>query len=196
MTTSRVQVRKAQLSESELLSLMAYADGECTPSERAVAERLLLEKPDALRVVQATSSLSASVKSATLDAAHADVIDNVMKAIGKPVLRSIDGGAAAPSRTKRNLMWGTGIASTLALAAGMAFMVRSQNAAISTGVTSAISIGVEIQQVEAANPVYVFTLPAALDAKASSIVVWVSDDEETKPVPSGTASAPPASSKP
>jgi hypothetical protein len=206
-------IRKPNLSADQMLLLMQYVDGECAGQRLTEAMRLMAVHPDAAAVVSAHQTLGAGVRAAMAQATDtqafstsSNVADAVMQRIELatrvPRLVAVP---AAPTGGKvlsfpRAVRFAAGAAAFAAVAAG-AFFVLNQKASPSlvSGVgASSLSKGVELQEVDSSNPVSVFYLPAAINAKAQSVVVWITDNEASaeSALSNIAPSAPSATEKP
>lgn len=138
------------LSESRMLKLMAYADGELEGPELAEVEGWLATDIDAIRFANEIAGLGDLVKTGHAGSADAkavssfDIADAVMAAVkkdqkkdGSASVVSLDAARAqkaaqrqvdvkAQARSQKNLKVGAAIAAALALAASVFVMTRTK----------------------------------------------------------------------
>lgn len=174
--------RKADLTKEEMFALMAFADGEAQGDTRLYAERLLSEKADAIAFVRAQIGMRAVLQGLTSGPQLSINIADAVMAQVEPPAQVLQFPA---HRRSAGLKWGAGIAAAVALAAGAALMLGRQHAE-NLATAAAAAAGVEVSGVDSPNPVSVFLLPSSMTGKASSVVIWIDDNE---PAPSTTASA-------
>jgi hypothetical protein len=176
---------KMSLTEAQMQLLMQYGDGELSGGDEARAVRLLAEHHQANNFVLAQARVGHAVRAAVTDVAYPDLAGSVMQRLESevqavPRTEVSEAKAHRPPakilQFSRATKWGVGVASSFAIAAGIAFMIeqKPQDAA-----SFEASRGVEVQEVESSNPVSVFYLPAAINAKASSVVIWISDEPDS-----------------
>ncbi len=203
-------MRKPALTHEELQLLMRFADGEASTDDEARAVRMLAQHPDAHDVVLETMTLGDWVReTAEAPALGFDISGAVMARLDvgeqpklvadRPTLPS---QATAEARKviafpkPAPLRWGAAVVAALAVAAGIAFVIERPSAPtgpvahLEPVAAPADTVGVAVDHVESPNGVSVFYLPAALNANASSVVVWIDDD--STPAPPGTAAVPSA----
>lgn len=134
------------LSSENMLTLMAYADGELEGDERTEAERLMATDPDAVRFVEQIAGLGELVELGHDDRsaetiAKFDVADSVMHRVAlttdaRPAAKVTSLAAAREKRAVEagarpsgsGLKIGAGIAAALALAASIAVFAQHRNA--------------------------------------------------------------------
>ena len=132
------------LSESRMLKLMAYADGELEGAERAEVERWLATDMNSVRFANEIAGLGDLVKTGHEDSADAkavasfDIADAVMAAVkaDKPAAKAESTKASKPAavvsldaaraRSNKNLKVGGMVAAALALAASVFVMTRNK----------------------------------------------------------------------
>lgn len=130
------------LSSENMLTLMAYADGELEGVERSAAEKLMATEPDAVRFVEQIGGLGELVELGHEDRSAAtiakfDVADSVMTRVAltkeaKPAAKVTSLAAAREQRAHAagvspsgsRLKIGAGIAAALALAASIAVFAQ------------------------------------------------------------------------
>jgi anti-sigma factor RsiW len=190
-------MRNADLTQEEMMLLMAYADGESAGTDRLMAERLLLEKHDARAFLEAQAGLTVALRKAIGTHESFNVADSVMASISQATrdsARVVPIGAAAPKRASQIRRIGVAVAAGLALAAGAMFMIYKSG--IEAPPNAAAAMGVEVEKMESPNQFHLFNVPAALNAKATSVVVWI-DDNDVKSelaVPATATTATPSAS--
>lgn len=192
------------LSESRMLKLMAYADGELEAAERVEVEGWLATDIDAVRFANEIAGLGDLVKAghkASADAkavASFDVADAVMAAVQVEKKDGKDGkdGAngkeertapvvsldAARARSQKNLKVGAVVAAALALAASVFVMARNKQEApmarapaVQPSPNASAEPGVDVDLVETAgDSVRVFYLSNE-SSPTTSVVVWVDE---------------------
>jgi len=210
------------LSAQTMLELMALADGELEGADKERAERLVAQSAEARRIVEglrapAVGAWLAESMDARAAAAGADgIADAVMARLqrdAKGASSDLDGGgvvritdAKGGRRASRVQVVAAVAGAALALAAGIAFYVRSDSprdelrapvasvggpsvdvqpppaarSAVAQGGTTP-SHGVEVDEIDSpSRGVSVFEIPmgaAAANASApSSVVIWIEDD--------------------
>lgn len=206
-------MRKPALTQEDLQLLMRFADGEVSAEEESRAVRMLAQHPDAHDVVLETMTLGDWVReTAEAPALGFDISSAVMARLDvgeQPKLAADRPTMPSPATAEARkviafpkpapLRWGAAVVAALAVAAGIAFVIERPGttttpvAHLDPVAAPADTVGVAVDHVESPNGVSVFYLPAALNANASSVVVWI-DDDSTPAVaaPSGTAAVPSA----
>lgn len=191
------------LSETRMLKLMAYADGELEGAERAEVEGWLATDIDAVRFANEIAGLGDLVKAgheASEDAkavASFDVTGAVMAAVKAEKKDGNDGVGgkeertapvvsldAARARSQKNLKVGAAVAAALALAASVFVMARNGNKgeapmarapAVQPSPNASAEPGVDVDLVETAgDSVRVFYLSNE-SSPTTSVVVWVDE---------------------
>ena len=190
------------LSRQNMLDLMAYADGELPAEDRARVEQLLASSEAARRVVGSFNDLGDWVDeayeqpSAVLSNAIATVVMARVKSLPQPARA----GAVVDLASARRTRVVTVVVAAAALAAGVMLYNRDDRTARSTDPAPAPPIpalssaprppkievaaagGVDVEHVESpTHEVSVFYLPAVAAANASSVVVWIGDDDKGAP---------------
>jgi hypothetical protein len=180
-------IRKALLSQEEMQLLMVYADGESTGNDRLMAERLLLVSLDARAYLEAQADLGASLRRSGGRHDSFSVADAVMASVDSTSRRA-PAQVIPLSAGKRNLRrMGAGVVAALAMAAGAAVMIRARVSG------SEVKTLTEVQDVETSNQYHVFDLPGVINAKASSVVIWIDDNSDAlkgelaAPLPTATS---------
>jgi negative regulator of sigma E activity len=201
------------LTNDEMQMLMQLADGELDAEGESRAVRMLAQHPDAHDLVLETLTLGDWVReTAEAPAMGFDIADAVMARLDatekpqhrpdRPTLpsppspRSDEAGKVLAFPRPAPLGWGIGVVAALAVAAGIAFLVQRPKANVPetahvdpiTAPAPEGSVGVAVDHVESPNGVSVFYLPAAINANASSVVVWIDD---SAPAPAATATTAP-----
>lgn len=186
------------LSESRMLKLMAYADGELEGEERTEVERWLVTDSDAVRFANEMASLGDLVQTthqASTDAkavASFDIADAVMAAVEKERRTAKSGEAAsivslesARARRQKTLGVGVVIAGAVALAASVLLVMRQREetpmalAPVPTAVPSPPSSnaepGIDVDVADIGEDyVRVFYLSNE-SSSTTSVVVWVDE---------------------
>ncbi len=195
------------LSQQTMLELMAYADGELDEKDRARIEQLLASSEDARRLVGAVNDLGEWVAE-TYEQPPALLSNGIAGAVmarvmalpeSAPALKA--GGVIDLAAARRTRLAAVAVA-VVALAAGVMLYARdshdTQTAGLSQSrqppavlmpaplppvpeveVAAARGVGVDVDQLESpSHEVSVFYLPAVAAANASSVVVWIGDDDK------------------
>jgi hypothetical protein len=181
------------LSDKQMLSVMAYVDGELEGEELENVIALIESDAEARELHASLRAIGDGVRS-SFDVKDIDIGDVVIQK-----LRPNDLDKARIRRTARTRFAVVG-ASLVALAAGVLFYMRDANNTGTTGQTphtqpsgesllaSASTTGVQVDFVDTPSAVSVFYLPASTQGAegttnevAPSVVVWVADDETTPP---------------
>jgi hypothetical protein len=193
-------MRNADLTQKEMMLLMAYADGESSGTDRMMAERLLLEKNDARAYLEAQADLAVALRKSIAVDSPFNVADAVMTSVNTSShirdlgARVVPIGAAPRTDTARTMRRriGAAVVAGLALAAGAMFMISRATIELPTNAASAM--GVEVEKMETPNQFHLFNVPAAQNAKATSVVVWIDDNdvkgELSVPATAATAAVP------
>jgi hypothetical protein len=176
---------KMSLTEAQMQLLMQFGDGEASGDDEARAVRLLAEHHQANNFVLAQARVGHAIRAAVTDvSSYPDLAGMVMQRLDldarvqAPKIETVVEArpAAKVLQFSRATKWGVGVASSFAIAAGIALMIEQKPGQDSASFEA--SRGVEVQEVESSNPVSVFYLPAAINAKASSVVIWISDEPD------------------
>ena len=191
------------LSRQTMLDLMAYADGELPAEERARVEQLLASSADARRVVGSFNDLGDWVDEAYEQPSA--VLSNAIATVVMARVKSLPQPARAPSvvvdlASARRTRIVTVVVAAAALAAGVMLYNRDDRTARSPDPAPAPPVpalapasrlpkievaaagGVDVEHVESpTHEVSVFYLPAVAAANASSVVVWIGDDDKGAP---------------
>lgn len=186
-----------QLSQEQMLDVMALADGELEGEDRERVAKLVESDDEAAELLASMLALGDGVRGA-VDRRDLDVRDVVMAKLAPNDLDK-----ARIKRTARTRMVVVG-AALVALAAAVLLYVRHQNQTIAhnqprpptsgdTVLASAASAGVQVDFVDSETPASVFFVPSETTSAGSkeappSVVVWIDD---TPPVP-----PPPPENKP
>ncbi|MDB4946803.1 MAG: hypothetical protein JWP97_6337 [Labilithrix sp.] len=192
------------LSSENMMTLMAYADGELEGEGRRDAELLLAMNPDAVRFVEQVAGLGDLVSEGHDDrhgktVAAFDVADAVMGKIAEdaaPKVSSIASIASArqarSARSGTGLKLGAGVVAALALAASIFVFAKHKNeevpmAARPVSTTQQVAANGAAQQADESGPgvaidstsesVRVFYLPTANELSTSA-VIWVDEQGE------------------
>lgn len=189
------------LSRETMMELMALADGELEGEDRARVERLIADNDEARRVVDAMQSPAIGTWLEGEVAERAAAADGIAAAVMAKL------PARAPSRGRSPAVV-ISIGAALALAAGVALILRSQGVSSEAQVPVASvelpsvdvqppptspatqtlaqrpTEGVEVDDVDSPRGISVFEIPvagaAAANAKAPSSVVIMIEDEGKK----------------
>ena len=190
----------SSLSETRMLKLMAYADGELEGAERAEVERWLASDTNAVRFANEIANLGDLVRTgheASADAkavASFDIADTVMAAVKADAAAPKRGASSeakderkivpiTAARGQKNLKVGAMVAAALALAASVFLMTRSkEEAPVARAPVQApesagrsAEPGVDVDLVESAgDSVRVFYLSSE-SSPTTSVVVWVDE---------------------
>jgi len=190
------------LSESRMLKLMAYADGELEGAERAEVEGWLATDTSAVRFANEVAGLGDLVKIGHETSADASSIASFD--IADAVMAAVEADSAAPkrigsreaevreerkvvsltaARSQKNLKVGGMVAAALALAASVFVMTRSKEEApvarapveAPESASRSAEPGVDVDLVESAgDSVRVFYLSSE-SSPTTSVVVWVDE---------------------
>jgi hypothetical protein len=201
------------LSREAMLELMAYADGELDGDARVRVQALLAESAEARAVVSALETLGEVVSEVEEHRAKSDGADGIADVVllriagaesQEPLLRPApassrvaaarDGGAAGGRATagRRRVRASAAVGAVLAMAAAVALLVRSREAALGSlfggretavvspaGSSEASGGGVEVESLDSPDvPVSVFYQPASggPNLTAASVVVWINEE--------------------
>lgn len=180
----------SNLSRAEMMLLMQWADGETNEEASAKAEALVAENCDAREFVRELGVVADSIRDVEGSAPiKIDVTDSVMTRIATEQGAVVHSMAA--ERARRRRVSGV-VAAGLALAAGVAFMIRpaekhasgpehavGSNTAATVASNATPNAGDNEPEVHVSggSGVSVFYLQDT-QAAASSVVVWVSEENE------------------
>jgi anti-sigma factor RsiW len=191
------------LSRQTMLELMAYADGELPSADHARIEQLLASNDEARRVVGAIGELSEWVDEAYEEPSA--VLSNDIATVVMARVKSLpQTERVAPvvdlASVRRTRILAVAVAA-VALAAGVMLYNRGEPrtamgpdratpppiatlpatppAPSAPPIEVAAAGGVDVEHVESpSHEVSVFYLPAVAAANASSVVVWIGDDDK------------------
>jgi anti-sigma factor RsiW len=185
----------AGLSESRMLKLMAYADGELDGAERAEVESWLATDIDAIRFANEIAGLGDFVKTGHASSEDAkavasfDIADAVMAAVKEEKSENAKPGSvvsldAARAARQKNFKFGAAVAAALALAASVFVMTRNKEEAplarapipnVQPSPNASAEPGVDVDLVETGgDSVRVFYLSNESNP-TTSVVVWVDE---------------------
>ena len=164
-------VRTSQLPKAKLVELMAYADGELDPHERAALEAELARSPEAVSVLESFRTMGDHLRSN--HAVTPDLTGAIMGRLAHerpaPVL---DLHAARARKVKL----GAAVASFAAMAAAVSIYLGTHASSLAPQMATS-ALGVEVHQVD--ENAKVFSIPA-LHSNASSVVVWLGDEDDAQ----------------
>jgi hypothetical protein len=174
------------LSQETVLELMALADGELQGEAKERAESLALRNEEARRLVEA---MHATRVRAWLNDAVAEQT-RPADAIADEVMARLDEGprrwSQARGRRGSKVMLAQAIvASTLAIAAGVAICLRSDERRVAKAPVASLRVppgeappqSVEVDEIDSTAHVSIFEISAAANpTMRSSVVVWIDDE--------------------
>lgn len=183
--------RKSQLHKGRLIELMAYADGELDPHELAALEDELASSPESVEVVESFRAMGDRMRRD--HAGTPDLADGIMARIAadKPALAEGAKVLDLQAVRAKKLKIGAAVASALAMAAAVALYLGHAGDGVAPHMAAA-AMGVEVQQVD--QSAKVFSIPA-LHSNASSVVVWLGDEDEATAEPKLPDAAPQPSTR-
>lgn len=176
---------------------MAYADGELDDAELEALEQELAADSRGPATVSAFTDLGALVREA-VQAPPVDLTDAIMARLPEPSslaaqAKVLDLAAARARRVR----FGMAGAALVAAAAAVALWVGGQSSQgdHTVAVADDDQAGVAVDRIDSSNNITVISIPA-LHSNASSVVVWIGDDEDDDSPAAPPSHASPAGATP
>jgi anti-sigma factor RsiW len=171
-----------------MMDLMAYADGELGEVERLRVEAFIASNEDAQRVVRSMGVVGQWGREGYRAPDSPSIVDDVMRRVDEDKLVDL-------AAVRRRRWWMGGAAAAVAAAAAWLVVARhpGERAPIAQNLPETPSSapaqagpsnsgGVDVEQVESpAHPVAVFYVPAlaaSASVNASTVVVWITEEEK------------------